>query len=292
MSNGRAPLAERVTRRIRTLTRIAWAVGGLVGLWVVWTGLDDLRFVGGGRLVVDDGFVAGGSPWDEADPHELEVEAGGTIRGPAGGSVLRIPAAERPDGAVALFAGNGVSYLDFDQTPEGAVDFDAPPEARERPVRRGWIDSEQPGIVLPGEGDLELWFESDEPWRLTMQELPTTDLDAVYNGKGDAYLYYDGDRLSARAEHIGDGTFYVRWFTPNEYDFPVIESGPVDTHFSWSYPGPVLIAIESDASRGAWTVSVDGETPAPTDPAASPAPTAPAPTDTADTDTADTETRD
>lgn len=268
---------EGLARRATTIVRI---VGGIVGAAVIVTGL--------GRLTIGDygglglGGAGGERPWNQDNPAQAVLEDG-VLSGPAGGSVLRIPADEVPDGrllAIGTFGGEPTPYVGVDMTAEHALDDDD--VGYSDLISLGWLDGDRPTIIFPGDGDVELWFDADEAWTTTLGPIEYTPLvGGVNEGRGSAVLLYEGDALSARATHHGEGNFDVVVYQQHEdYDFAIIDHDLVDEGLTWSTGAPVAFAIESDGAP--WTLTVHEPLPAPTastgpDPVDSPAP---APSDT------------
>ena len=251
MSSGGTGLDAPVVRRIRVLTAIAAIVSVLVLVGVVWGALDDLDMVEGAPLGVDDPNDA---PWDRAAPQELTIADDGTLQIPAGGGVLHVPQSSSDPVLKITTTGEPSDWVDVSLTPDGVVRDD---DEYFYPDSAGDIFSEGDTVMLfPGARDLEVWFESEAAETLRVAPLEVDAMGATASGEGDATLLYEGEHISARAVHRGDGVFFLDTFTPGGRDSPVIESGDVDERFSWD-GSPVVFVIESS---GPWTLQIDGET--------------------------------
>ncbi|QBR74798.1 hypothetical protein [Microbacterium sediminis] len=264
--------ADALARRATMIVRI---VGGIVGAFVIMNGV--------GRLTVGDygalGIGGGGeNPWEQANPAEAVLEDG-VLSGPAGGSVLRIPAAEVPEGRlleIGSFGGERTPYVDVDMTAPYAVGS-GDVEYTDL-LSLGWLDGDRPTVFFPGEGDVEIWFDADEAWTTTFGPAEYTPaVGGANTGQGDEILLYEGEGLSARAQHEGEGSFYVLLYQEeDDYDYPIIDHGIVDEGLTWSAGSAVAIVVESDGDP--WTITIHEPEPAPT-PSSTGSPT-PSPTDT------------
>lgn len=252
MSNGGRALDAPVVRRIRTLTIIAWVLGLLCAVSVVWNALADLDILEGvpNPLAVDDPDA---SPWERADPAVLSIAEDGTLEIPAGGGVLRLDRDTETPILQLKAEIDPADWIDVAVTPEGEDSDDE----YFYPDDLGDLYSRGDVVALfTGERDLEVWFETEAAETLQVSPLEATPITASESGVGDATLLYEGEHISAHAVHRGDGIFYIDTFMPSGSDSPVIEAGDVDVRFAWPEGGPVVIRITSE---GAWTVEIEGE---------------------------------
>ena len=256
MSNGGTPLDAPVVRRIRVLTALAWVAGALVAVFTAWGALDDLGVLEGAPIELFQPDDPDAYPWERAEPRELAIADDGAIDVPAGGGVIHLPA--DPEGRIQqLVAGDGFDgWIDVSLTPPGES-----PENDEYfwPDSVGYMSSAGDQVFLlprAEAAELEVWIEADGDAVLRLGPVDSRSLTAAASGEGDALLLYEGDHLSARVVHRGDGIFFVDTFTPAGDGPSVTESGSIDQRFSWD-EGPILIRIETD---GAWTIEIDGET--------------------------------
>jgi len=256
---------DRLARRATTIVRI---VGGIVGSVVIATGLGQLTVGDYGGLGLGGG--GGENPWDQDNPAEAVLDDG-VLSGPAGGSVLRIPADEVPDGRlleIGTFGGEPTPYVGVDMTASHAVGYDDVDYSDL--ISLGWLDGHRPTVFFPGDGDLEIWFEADEEWTTTFGPADYTAIDGgEHAGQGSQILLYEGDGVAARAQHEGEGQFYVVLYQEDhDYDFPIIDHDTVDEGLTWAAGSPVAIVVESDGAP--WTITV--HEPAPSAPSTSPTP--------------------
>ncbi len=250
-------LEAPVVRRIRVLTVIAAIAGALVLTGVVWGALYDLRIVDVRPIAADPNPDAD-SPWEFADPPELAIAEDGTLAVPAGGGVLHIERDAATPVLQVAAAADPADWIDISITP---ADQD-PRDEYFYPDDVGYIASESDvAMLFPGERDLEVWFESDAQETLRISPVEATTFTSAASGEGDAVLLYEGDHISARAVHRGDGVFYVDTFTPASSDSPIIDSGRIDQRFSWDEGGPLVIRVQS--TDGPWTIEIEGESGAP-----------------------------
>lgn len=192
--------AERT--RVR---RFSLAVGLLVavvvaGTWA-WRAHQDPLLLGRAK---DDSRAGDYTlPWDVTDPGTARL-SGDTIKGPAGGSVLHLAAADRP-GSLALTT----IYVPEQGSNEvdvyvGGVYDDS------RPEFLGIAFSDTPAVIPAGDGDLELWFSADRPWTITVTPLDAKPLVDQADGVGETYLEYQGPDTPHRL-HLtcpaGPGTY-------------------------------------------------------------------------------------
>ncbi|WP_133163767.1 hypothetical protein [Cryobacterium zongtaii] len=251
MSMGNVSVSSTARRRIRTFSVWVWVWGAVV-LFI--GALNTYADVGIG----DEGFAIlgdGENPWDVEDPPVFEPD--GTTYSGEGSGLIRIPLEDHDQGPyiVRLVAGD---YLDLYATR--VEDLSQPADDRGYPENIGYFyDPDDEALVLPPDGDLELWVRTDDPWELTLQKAEVDEItDGFASGEGNDFLVYRGDAVSARFQHKGDGIFYVTIQTIGERsDRPIIESGDVDQRLSWNPTDAVYISIEADDGRGAWSVDID-----------------------------------
>ncbi|WP_203137877.1 hypothetical protein [Microbacterium sp. JZ31] len=157
-------------------------------------------------------------------------------------------------------AADPADWIDISITPAG----EHPQDEYFYPDDVGFLASESDvAMLFPGARDLEVWFESDAQETLRISPVEATTFTSAASGEGDAVLLYEGEHISARAVHRGDGDFYVDTFTPTASESPIIDFGRIDQRFSWEEGGPLVIRIES--SDGPWTIEIEGESGAPVD---------------------------
>lgn len=238
-------------RRIRVFSVWIWGCGALA-LFV--GALNTYANVGVG----DAGFAIlgdGANPWDVEAPTVFEPD--GTTYSGEGSGLISIPFEDHDQDpyTVSLITGQ---YLGLYMT--GVDDLGRPDDDRGYPTSVGHLyDPDAELLVLPPDGDLELWVSTDEPWQVTLDKAEVTEItDGFASGKGNDFLVYRGDAVSARFVHHGEGLFYVTVQTVGERsDQPIIESGDVDQRLSWDPTEAVYISIEADEARGAWSVDID-----------------------------------
>jgi hypothetical protein len=114
-------------------------------------------------------------------------------------------------------------------------------------------------LLLPPDGDLELWVDTSGRWEFTLEQTPVTEItDGFASGVGNETLVYRGEAASARFVNKGTGDFSVDFTT---LDGPVGGSiygyGEVDVRQSWPPSGAVYFSIESDGAPDAWSVDID-----------------------------------
>ena len=269
MSMRDVSVSGAAARRIRSFSVWIWVWGAVVlsiGAFTTYlnVGIGDAGF----------GILGeGDNPWEMADPPILEPT--GTTYSGEGSGLISIPLDEHNQQPLIVHLVTG-EYVDL---------FITDVEDLGRPVDdRGWPNSVaymyDPGdeaLILPPDADLELWVRSDAAWEFTLQNEEVTEIaDGFASGKGDGFLVYRGDAVSARFVHEGEGIFFVTVQMAGERsDQPIIETGSVDERLSWNPTSDVYFSIESDDDRGAWTVDIDelaASTPTEPDPTGSPTP--------------------
>ena len=267
-------VSSTARRSIRSFSVWVWVLGAIV-LFV--SALNTFDNVGIG----DDGFGIIGDneyPWEIENPPVFEAN-GNTYSG-TGSGVIRIPLEEHQQDPYVAHLVSG-EYVDLSLTPADELGQPAGDRAWPDDVGDLW-DTEDQLLVLPRDGDLELWVRNDGDWEFTLSK---TDVDEIENGfasgTSNALLVYRGDAASARFVHKGEGVFFVTIQTlGGESDQPIIESGEVDQRLSWDPTDAVYITIEADDGRGAWSIDIDElATDAPVEP--DPDPTTGEPTDPA-----------
>ncbi|MBG6238540.1 hypothetical protein IWX78_001512 [Mycetocola sp. CAN_C7] len=250
MSLGDVTVSAVARRRIRSFSATAWIAGALV---MAGVGYNTYVAVGFG----ENGFALMGdarNPWQQENPTVFEPQGDDEWAG-EGSGVIRIPQAEHGQDPYTVSLTQG-EYVDVFVTR--VEDLSAPADER-WPDNIGYLDEVGDEVlILPGDGDLELWVRTDQAWEFTLAQTPVDEITDVSSGKGDAFLVYRGDAVSARLIHKGDGIFFVT-VQPvgGESDQPVIETGEVDQRTSWNPTTAVYFSIESDEERGAWTVDID-----------------------------------
>lgn len=270
MSMKDVSVSSAARRRIRTFSVWVWVWGALVLSIGAFTTYVNVGIGDGGFGILGDGD----NPWQVEDPPVFA--AAGTTYSGDGSGVIRIPreSHNQEPVIVRLVTGENVDLFITDVEDLG------------RPANdRGWPDGVaymyDPGdeaLILPPDADLELWVRSDAAWEFTLQKEEVAEItDGFASGKGDGFLVYRGDAVSARFVHQGEGLFFVTVQLPGERsDQPIIETGEVDQRLSWNPGTGVYFSIESDEDRGAWSIDIDElATSDPTEP--DPAPSTPAP---------------
>ena len=287
MSLGRIAASGTAHRRIRSFSVWIWIAGALVMSGVAFNTYIDVG-------INDNGFGILGEeeyPWQQADPTVFEDRDGDTWSG-NGNGVIRIPLEEHQQSP--YIASLGSDAQDGDRvilSVSDVADVNDDPADRNWPTLIDYIRDGDRTPVLPGDGLLELWVEADGDWSLTLEKVEVDEITSgIAGGKGNAFLVYRGDAVSARFMHKGDGLFYVTIQSAGtESERPIIESGDVNERLSWDPTDAVYFTIESDAENGAWTIDIDelatdapeSPTPEPSEPASDPAayrPTAGTPT--------------
>lgn len=275
MSSGEITASSTARGRIRQFSVWIWVAGALVLSGVAYNTYIDVG-------IGDDGFGILGDadyPWEQAEPTVFTAE--NDIYSGTGSGVIRIPLDEhRQDPYVAQLSGRGDNYRSISLSVTEVDDLGDPADDRSWPRNAGYLREEEDVLVLPDDGLLELWVEGEGDWTITLKKTEVDEIvDGIAGGKGNAFLVYRGDAVSARFSHRGDGLFYVT-IQPvgGEPDQPIIESGSVDERVAWDPTDTVYFSIESDTERGAWSIDIDElATDAPAPP--TPEPTSPEPTE-------------
>lgn len=276
MSMNRPNVSSSARGRIRSFSTWVWVWGSIVLCIGAFTTYSDIGIGDNGFGSISDTA----NPWEVADPAVFEPD-GDTYSGERNG-LIRIPADEHNMDPYVLRLVVG-EYTDIFVTD--VEDLDEPDNDRSYPTNVGYLyDVDDELLVLPPDGDLELWVRSDGPWEFTLAKEDVTEItDGYVSGKGNGFFVYRGEAVSARFIHQGDGLFFVTVQMPGERsDQPIIETGDVNQRLSWDPTSAVYFSIESDDDRGAWSVDIDElATDAPAgDPTDTPVEREPDPTDT------------
>ena len=237
--------------RIRAFSVWIWCCGAVVLFVGALTTYADVGIGEAGLGILGPGE----NPWDVNDPTIFEPD--GTTYSGEGSGLISIPLEDHNQDpyVVSLLSGG---YLDLHMTE--ADDLGQNNNEPAFPTNVGYLyDTDSDVLVLPQGGDLELWVRTDEPWEFTLQKADVAEISNGFaSGKGNDFLVYRGDAVSARFVHKGEGVFYVTVQTIGERsDQPIIESGDVDQRLSWDPTETVYISIEADEARGAWSVDID-----------------------------------
>lgn len=243
--------------RIRTFSIVLWVLGILsvvvVAIVTAFIGFSDVFQTG-----VDE-------PWDDATPVSADYDTGTGVWSSDNGALIMLDSLDfendRPLVAELVTEDRVVLYRtaedDLGERPAPYPDY------------LGGIYPDTPTIIMPADDDVELWVASEGPWELTLTPLDAESIDDAAGGEGNAFLYYDGDATSARAEHVGEGIFFVTVHTRTETDAVIIEDGDINQRISWPPGEPVVIEIEASEGRGRWLIDVEelagtAPTPSPT----------------------------
>ncbi len=273
VSLGGVSVSSAARRRIRFFSVYVWIAGTVLMAIVAFNTYARLGFGDGGFQLL--GRAA--NPWQQAEPVVFDNPEDDKYSG-TGSGVIRVPLAEHDREPYEIVLRQG-RYVDFFVTPVDELDL---------PAGEGWpaniaylYDPGDTALVLPGDGDLELWVRADGDWEFS---LTTIEVDEIVNGfasgTGDAFLVFRGDAVSARAVHKGEGIFFVTIQTVGGVpDRPVTDTGDIDERVSWNPTEAVYFTIEADEERGAWSIDIDElATDAPQQPTPDPAPAEPTPT--------------
>jgi hypothetical protein len=255
-------VSPAATRRIGVANAVLWIAGSIVLVVVGATAAYAFvvaPFTGGGLL-------GGDYPW-EADQPLVATQTVDVWSADASG-VIRIPAAEFTEPLEAEVAGGGPLDLYRTDPDDGQTSTDD----YFFPVPIGYLSADGTQIIVPTGDDLELWVGAGQAWRLRLTPLDATPMDdSGASGKGNAYLIYAGDAVSANFTYIGDGIFFVTIYTAFAQEYPITETDDVSQRVSWDPGSYVVIQIESSSDGGAWAIDIDEL--APSTPAATPTPT-------------------
>jgi len=194
-----------------------------------------------------------GYPWEAAEPVVADEVTPGEWRA-EGSAVIRLDAARFQDPRVASI----VAGADVDLYRTSPADLETFPDQRAWPDYFGHLYDDRELVIVPSGHDLELWIRAAGAWQLRLAPLDVIEVTDAYSAKGDAFVIYRGDAVSARLSHVGEGVFFVDVFTAFERDTgAIIETGQVDRRLSWDPDTWVVFGIESDADRGAWTIAIE-----------------------------------
>jgi hypothetical protein len=245
------PVSTGARRRIRTFSVWIWVWGAIVLFIGALNTYADVGLGDDGLAIIGDDT----NPWDVEEPPVFEPV--GTTYSGDGSGVIRIPLEDHNQDAYTVTLVTG-EYVDIYVTP--AADLDQPANDRRYPDNIAYVyDPGDQALILPEDADLEIWVRTDAPWEFTIEPAEFTEItDGYASGKGNDYLVYRGDAVSARFMHRGDGIFFVTLQTVGgQSDRPIIESGDIDLRESWDPTSAVYISIESEEDRGAWSVDID-----------------------------------
>ena len=273
MSLGDVTVSSIARRRIRSFSVWAWITGAAIMAGVAFNTFNDVGIGGNGLGLLSEA----GNPWEQANPTEFDDPDGDVWSG-TGSGVIRIPRDEHNQEpyTVTLLEGENVDI------------FVTRPEEMDSPADERWPDNiaylyepDDAALVLPADVDLEIWVRADGDWEFTLATTEVDEItDGIASGKGNGFLVYRGDALSAHLIHKGEGIFFVTLqIVGGDPDQPVIETGNVEQRVSWDPTEAVYFSIESDDERGAWTVDIDElATDAPEPESPEPTPASPEPT--------------
>ncbi|MGV8883410.1 MAG: hypothetical protein ACOH19_14770 [Rhodoglobus sp.] len=198
------------------------------------------------------GIVRGDNPWDDPTPDEATHVEGSTVWSGTNGTLISLTSEDFADGplAASINRGNQLELHVTDADRVGTADRGYP----------NYIDvmrDDETNVILPTGYLTELWVVAAGDWAINLVPLDAQPITDELSGQGDAYLIYEGTATSARFIHRGEGIFFVSLYTSEGLDRPIIENGNVDQRAVWPVNNTVVIFIESDADRGAWTVDID-----------------------------------
>ena len=246
------PVSSAARRRIRTFSVWLWVWGSIVLFVGALNTFADVGLGDDGLAIIGDDV----NPWDIEEPPILEPV--GTTYSSDGSGLIRIPLEEHNQEAYLLTLVSGENLDVYITDPE---DIDQPANDRSYPMNVGYIyDIGEAVLVVPPDVDLELWVRTEDPWEFTLAKAEVTEItNGLASGKGNGFLVYRGDAVSARFLHRGSGIFFVTIQTVGgQSDRPIIESGDIDMRESWAPTTAVYFSIESDDEEGgAWSIDID-----------------------------------
>jgi hypothetical protein len=246
------PVSSAARRRIRTFSVWLWVWGSIVLFIGALNTFADVGLGDDGLAIIGDDV----NPWDIEEPPILEPV--GTTYSSDGSGLIRIPLEEHNQEAYLLTLVSGENLDVYITDPE---DIDQPANDRSYPMNVGYIyDIGEAVLVVPPDVDLELWVRTEDPWEFTLAKAEVTEItNGLASGKGNGFLVYRGDAVSARFLHRGNGIFFVTIQTVGgQSDRPIIESGDIDVRESWAPTTAVYFSIESDDEEGgAWSIDID-----------------------------------
>ena len=266
-------VSDAARRSLSRFSATLWTVGAIVMAVIAFSTFARLEWdpqTGALRDTGGDGYSA--YPWQDENLPEIEPVDGDVYSG-AGNAVVRIPNVTEEPLQVEQISDVGVR---LSMTESGDIDPATPVDDREWPLSVGSPQPDLPSVVFPYEGTLELWVEVEgsDQWTIRIQPLDGEELTDVASGTGNGLLVYRGPAASALFEFVGEGIFFVTAYTREEGEESlIIESDPLKERHSWQPSDVVVLSIESDGDRGAWTIDIDdyatepptpdpGETPA------------------------------
>lgn len=277
MSLGETTASNAARRRIRSFSVVAWIAGGLIMSGVAYNTYLDVGIGDGGFGIIGEGDY----PWQQAEPTVFGNPDGDTWSG-NGSGVIRVPLADHQQQPhIARLGGRADEFAAISLSVTDTEDLDDPADDRAWPRTIAYLRGEEEALILPGEGMLELWIEGEGDWTLTLAKTDVDEItDGIASGKGNAFLVYRGDAVSARFTHRGDGIFFVTVHPAGaESDRPIIESGSVNERVVWEPTDAVYFTIESEEEHGVWSIDIDElatvAPQSPETPPASPEPAAP-----------------
>jgi hypothetical protein len=244
-------VSKTARRRIRTFSVWIWVWGALVLFVGALNAYSDIGIDEDGFGLLSDNEA----PWEMDDPPV--IEASGNRYSDDGSGVIRIPLEEHdqaPYQAILTFDNNVDLFV---TSPE---DLALPEAQRGRPDNIAYLHRQGDTVlVVPGDGDLELWVRGNGSWGITLQKAALREMtDGYASDTSDVFLVYRGDAVSARFIHKGAGIFVVTIQTlGGESDQPIIESGEVDQRLSWDPTDAVYFTVEADDGRGVWSIDID-----------------------------------
>ena len=251
MSMKDVSVSRTARRGIRTFSVWVWVWGALVLFVGALTTYSDIGFDEDGLGLFSDIEA----PWEMDDPPI--IEAHGNRYSDDGSGVIRIPLEEHNQAPYEVVLTFDMDVDLFITSPE---DLALPAAQRGRPDNIAYLHRQgDTALVVPGEGDLELWVRGNGSWGITLQKAALREItDGFASDTANTFLVYRGDALSARFIHRGDGIFVVTVQTQGGVsDQPIIESGEVDQRLSWDPTDAVYFTVEADAGRGAWIIDID-----------------------------------
>jgi hypothetical protein len=244
-------VSKTARRRIRTFSVWIWVWGALVLFVGALNAYSDIGIDEDGFGLLSDNEA----PWEMDDPPV--IEASGNRYSDDGSGVIRIPLEEHdqaPYQAILTFDNNVDLFV---TSPE---DLALPEAQRGRPDNIAYLHRQGDTVlVVPGDGDLELWVRGNGSWGITLQKAALREMtDGYASDTSDVFLVYRGDAVSARFIHKGAGIFVVTIQTlGGESDQPIIESEEVDQRLSWDPTDAVYFTVEADDGRGVWSIDID-----------------------------------
>lgn len=262
-------MSDAAPQRIRRFSIGVWIIGTIAVAITSFVVLPTIVAdpVTGEVLVIgedEDGYRD--YPWFDPDPDEYEI-VDGVIHGTAQGGFLR------------LDAGAELMMLTTDDDAQDGILLYQQLDTELDPEAEGWdpggfvgsLYPDSQSLIMPGAEDGLLWFgRSAGEWTVTVTTPETTTMGESASGDENAVLLYEGDALSGRFQHTGDGLFIVEAVTVGGWQLLVNEFDEVDVRTSWEPTDRVALFVSADTGEGSWTITLD--TPA-SDPATTATPT-------------------